>query len=64
MQRFLERLLMRNFTRHEETERFLNARVIGDVDQSFVHDLGTRFSRDIRAEIGSRLANGVDKCCW
>jgi len=38
---------MRDFARHQEAERFLDAGIGGDVDQAFIDDLGARFRRKV-----------------
>lgn len=64
MQRLLDPLLMGDFTGHEEAKRVLDARIVGHVDQPLIDDLCARFRRDVGAQIGGRLADGVDiGCC-
>ena len=60
MQRFFERLLVRDFARHQKAQRFLDARIVGDVDQAFVDDLRACLRRDVGAQVGGRLADRVD----
>ncbi len=51
---------MRDFSRHQKSERFLYAGIIGQVDQSLVDDLGPRFRRDVRAKICSWFSDRID----
>ena len=51
---------MRDFARHQEAERFLDAWIVRDGDQPLADDLGARLRRDIGAQIGGRLAAAVD----
>ena len=51
---------MRDLARHQEAERFLHAGVVGAVDQALVDDLGARLGGDVRAQVGGRVADGVD----
>lgn len=60
VKRFFERLLTSDFTRHQEAQCFLNVRVIGYVDQSFVDYLCPCFRRDVGAKVCGRLTDGVD----
>ncbi|CEE80472.1 hypothetical protein XAC2852_790195 [Xanthomonas citri pv. citri] len=60
VQGFFERLLVRHFARHQKTQRIHDARIVGDVDQALIHQLGTRFGRDIGAHVGRGAADAVD----
>ena len=51
MQRLLERLLVRDFARHQKAERFLDAGVVGHVDEALVDDLRARLGGDVRAQV-------------
>ena len=36
-----------DLTRHQKLQRLFRTLVLGEADQTFVHDLGTRLSRDV-----------------
>ncbi len=51
---------MRDLARHQESKGFLEAGIIGDVDQPLVDDLGARLGGDVGPQIAGRVADGVD----
>ena len=50
---------MRDLARHEELERVLRARVVGEVDQPLVDDLGAGLGRDVAAQVDVELAGDL-----
>uniref|UniRef100_A0A0N4ZWI7 PE-PGRS family protein n=1 Tax=Parastrongyloides trichosuri TaxID=131310 RepID=A0A0N4ZWI7_PARTI len=60
VERLFEGLLVGHLPRHEEGQGVLDPRVIGDVDQPFIDDLGPGFGRDIGAQVAGRITDGVD----
>src|SRR5690606_41609194 len=50
----------RYLTGHQEGQRILDARVVGDVDQALVDDLGACLGGDVRTQVRQRLADRVD----
>ena len=50
---------MRDLARHQELQRVLRAGVRGEVDQTFVDDLGACLCRDVAAEIDVQLARDL-----
>jgi hypothetical protein len=55
--------LVGNLAGHQEAKRFLNARVVSQVDEPFIDNLGTGFSGDVRSQVCGRLANRIDVRC-
>src|ERR1700682_1257523 len=50
---------MRYFPRHQELQGILSARVIAEIDEPLIDDLGTRFRRDIAAKINVKFTSDL-----
>ncbi len=51
---------MRDFASHQEAQRFLDAGIVGGIDQPLVDDLGATFGGDVGAQIAGRIAARID----
>ncbi|MNC59383.1 hypothetical protein D3C75_1091870 [compost metagenome] len=60
VQCLFERHLVGDFAAHQKAQRVLDAWVVGDVDQPFIDDLGPRLGGNVRTQVGSGFANGID----
>src|SRR6202012_2310593 len=51
---------MRYLARHEERQRFMDIRVVGELHQVFVNQLGARLGREVAAQVYRQVAIGMD----
>jgi hypothetical protein len=59
LQRQCEGLHMRDFPRHQELQGIFSARVIAEIDESLIDDLGKRFRGDIAAKINIKFTSDL-----
>ena len=59
-QRCGEGLHVGDLARHQELQRILAARIVTEIDQALIDDLGARFGRDVAAEIDVELAGDLE----
>jgi hypothetical protein len=48
---------MRDFTRHQKLQGVFGPRVIAEIDEPLIDDLGTRFRGDIAAKINVKFTS-------
>ena len=58
-QRGGKRLHVRDLARHQELKRVLGARIIAEIDQPLIDDLGAGFGGDIAAQVDVKLAGDL-----
>jgi hypothetical protein len=54
---------VRDFTGHQKLERVLRSGIVGEIDQSLVHNLRPRFRGDIAAKVDVELAGNLQIVC-
>ena len=60
LERCREGLHVGDLARHEELQRILGARIVAEIDEPLIDDLGARLRRDVAAEIDVELARDLE----